>query len=190
MAPKTVQKPADEATADTATEATATDGQATDAQSEKKKRVKKTYAPLDLAAIVKSAKRADPSEAAKLAPARFRAAERSDTQKQFDTWYAEMYADWEKAGKNSDLLFTDKFPPFKVFGQNEAEAEAIRIMVQGSAKHAGHGYKFGTDTPTTDGGICVSWYAVEKVVRQSKKDTAPATDAPAEDTPAEATPLA
>lgn len=135
------------------------------AETEKKKRVKKVYAPLDLKSIVASAKRADPAEAAKLAPVTYKPAERSETMLQFDAWVADMYAAWEKAGKDAKLLFTDKFPPFKVFGANEAEAEAIHVMVKGSAAFLGHGYRFGQDTPTTDSRICVSFYAIDKVAR-------------------------
>jgi hypothetical protein len=131
--------------------------------------VRKTYVPVTLDQLA-SSKIATPAEAPQLAPASrgAKAAERSPVQKQFDEWVEELYVFWVNHGKPEP--FTNDYPPRKVF-VNPDQADTIHLIARGSANNKNHGLHFGTDTPTTDGLMCVSFCVTDKQERKAKSDS-------------------
>lgn len=97
------------------------------------------------------------------------ATERTPLMKQFDTWAQEYYDWWTAAGKPAP--FTDACPPRKVYAKDAKQAEAIHMLASAGARFTGHGIRFGTDTPTTDGKITVSFVVVDKIPRKEKATT-------------------
>lgn len=128
--------------------------------------VRKEYTPLSMDDLATSVM-AEPNEAKQLAPkGRGNApAERSDIMKQFDAWAQEMYDAWSRNGKPEP--FTDAYPPRKMFVA-KAQADTVHFLARKSAQFTQHGIRFGTDTPTTNGRVCVSWCITDKIPRKSK----------------------
>lgn len=107
-------------------------------------------------------------EAASLAPKTrgIQAQERTPVMKQFDQWAQEYYDWWVKAGKPAP--FTDACPPRKVYAKDADQAEAVHMLASAGARYTGHGIRFGTDTPTSDGRVTVSFVVVDKIPRKEK----------------------
>ena len=126
----------------------------------------KNYVPITLDDLATSVI-ADPAEVAKLAPPKrgYTAGERSPIQKQFDTYVEELHAFWESHDK--PVPFTDAYPPRKVFVTPE-QAPTVRQIATASGRFLTYGVRFGTDNPTTDGRVCVSFCAVDRQERKTK----------------------
>lgn len=124
------------------------------------------YKPLSLDSV-KEAHVASEDELAKLAPKTVvrPKQERTPVMLELDKLVQQAYDFWLQHDKPAP--FTKEYRPVKIPTADAEQAKTARFLARKSAQFLNHGIRFGSDTPTTDGRIVVSFCVTDKQERKA-----------------------